>query len=251
MTALHEIQDTVGAARRARRPARWSGSGAAGAAAPASSSRPARCSRAPTTCAARRSPSPLPTGASRPARVAGRDDRPRPRGRRRRHRRRRAGRVGARRRRRAIGTPVVALANPGGRGLRATLGFVASAGRSFRGPRGRRIGGAIEHTAPLPRGSVGGPLVDLDGRLLGINAMRLDGGLILAVPATARGPRPRRALARRRGAAAAAAGRGDRPAARRAAPARARSACRSATACWCARSRTAARPTRPGSSAAT
>jgi len=84
-----------------------------------------------------------------------------------------------------IGAPVVALANPGGRGLRATLGFVASEGRSFRGPRGRRIGGAIEHTAPLPRGSSGGPLVDVEGRLLGLNALRLDGGLILAVPATA------------------------------------------------------------------
>jgi serine protease Do len=84
-----------------------------------------------------------------------------------------------------IGAPVVALANPGGRGLRATIGFVSSEGRSFRGPRGRRIGGAIEHTAPLPRGSSGGPLVDLEGRLLGLNALRLDGGLILAVPATA------------------------------------------------------------------
>jgi S1-C subfamily serine protease len=84
-----------------------------------------------------------------------------------------------------IGTPVVALANPGGRGLRATLGFVSAEGRSFRGPRGRRIGGAVEHTAPLPRGSSGGPLVDLDGGLLGLNALRLDGGLILAVPATA------------------------------------------------------------------
>jgi serine protease Do len=84
-----------------------------------------------------------------------------------------------------IGAPVVALANPGGRGLRATLGFVSAGGRSFRGPRGRRIAGAIEHTAPLPRGSSGGPLVDAEGRLLGLNALRLDGGLILAVPATA------------------------------------------------------------------
>jgi serine protease Do len=85
----------------------------------------------------------------------------------------------------AIGAPVLAVANPGGRGLRVTLGFVSSEGRSFRGPRGRRIGGAIEHTAPLPRGSSGGPLVDTEGRLLGLNALRLDGGLILAVPATA------------------------------------------------------------------
>lgn len=82
-----------------------------------------------------------------------------------------------------IGRSVFALANPGGRGLRVTPGFVSSTARSFRGPRGRRINGAIEHTAPLPRGSSGGPLVDGAGRLLGVNAVRADGGLILAIPA--------------------------------------------------------------------
>ncbi len=81
------------------------------------------------------------------------------------------------------GRVVLALANPGGRGLRVTPGFVSSSSRSFRGPRGRRITGAIEHTAPLPRGSSGGPLVDAEGRLLGINTVRVDGGLILAIPA--------------------------------------------------------------------
>jgi serine protease Do len=84
-----------------------------------------------------------------------------------------------------VGAPVFALANPGGRGLRVTFGTVASANRSFRGPRGRRINGALEHTAPLPRGSSGGPLVDGEGRLLGINSIRLDGGLILALAADA------------------------------------------------------------------
>jgi serine protease Do len=84
-----------------------------------------------------------------------------------------------------IGAPVIALANPGGHGLRATFGMVSATGRSFRGPRGRRIPGSIEHTAPLPRGSSGGPLVDPDGRLLGLNAVRREGGLILAVPADA------------------------------------------------------------------
>jgi serine protease Do len=84
-----------------------------------------------------------------------------------------------------IGSAVVALANPGGRGLRATLGFVSAEPRSFRGPRGRRVRGAIEHTAPLPRGSSGGPLVDPAGNLLGVNSIRLDGGLILAAPANA------------------------------------------------------------------
>ena len=83
-----------------------------------------------------------------------------------------------------IGAPVIALGNPGGRGLRATLGFVAAEQRSFRGPRGRRISGAIEHSAPLPRGSAGGPLLDPDGALLGINALRLEGGLIVALGAS-------------------------------------------------------------------
>jgi S1-C subfamily serine protease len=82
-----------------------------------------------------------------------------------------------------IGEPVIALANPGGRGLRATFGQISATGRSFRGPRGRRIGGSLEHTAPLPRGSSGGPLVDAQHNLLGLNSIRLEGGLILALPA--------------------------------------------------------------------
>jgi hypothetical protein len=64
-----------------------------------------------------------------------------------------------------------------------TTGLVASAERRVRGPHGRRIEGVIEHTAPLPRGSSGGPLVDASGTLLGLNAIREGGGLILAVPA--------------------------------------------------------------------
>jgi serine protease Do len=102
-----------------------------------------------------------------------------------------------------LGRAVFALANPGGLGLRVTTGFVSASGRSFRGPRGRRIAGAIEHTAPLPRGSSGGPLVDRQGRLLGINTVRVEGGLILAIPADealrervdglSRGEGPRRA----------------------------------------------------------
>lgn len=93
-----------------------------------------------------------------------------------------------------IGTPVLALADPGGRGLRVTPGFVSAAATRFRGPRGRRIGGAIEHTALLPRGSSGGPLVDFDGSLLGLNAVRREGGLILALPADERLARHAEAL---------------------------------------------------------
>jgi S1-C subfamily serine protease len=82
-----------------------------------------------------------------------------------------------------IGTPVFALANPGGRGLRVTFGFVSGIERTFRGPRGRRITGSLEHTAPLLPGSSGGPVLDAGGQLLGINTNRLGEGFYLAIPA--------------------------------------------------------------------
>jgi serine protease Do len=82
-----------------------------------------------------------------------------------------------------VGTPVVALGNPNGHGPRVTFGFVSGTGRSFRGPRGRRVAGAVEHTAPLMPGSSGGPVVDLDGKLLGINTNRLGSGFYLAIAA--------------------------------------------------------------------
>jgi serine protease Do len=83
-----------------------------------------------------------------------------------------------------VGAVVFALANPGGQ-LRVTFGMVSAVGRAFRGPRGRRIAGSIEHTAPLPRGASGGPVVDKDGRLLGIDTNRLGDGFYLALPADA------------------------------------------------------------------
>ena len=82
-----------------------------------------------------------------------------------------------------IGSPVAGLSNPGGRGLRVTVGYVSGVDRSFRGPRGRRISGSIEHTAPLLPGSSGGPIVDSDGNLLGVNTNRLGEGFYLAIAA--------------------------------------------------------------------
>ena len=82
-----------------------------------------------------------------------------------------------------IGKPVFALSNPGGRGLRVTFGFVSGIERTFRGPRGRRITGSLEHTAPLLPGSSGGPVLDAAGQLLGINTNRLGEGFYLAIPA--------------------------------------------------------------------
>jgi len=69
--------------------------------------------------------------------------------------------------------------------LRVTFGLVSGVGRTFRGPRGRRIAGGIEHTAPLARGSTGGPLADAAGRVLAINTLRLGDRFAVAQPADA------------------------------------------------------------------
>jgi serine protease Do len=81
-----------------------------------------------------------------------------------------------------LGDVVFGLSRPGGRSLRITAGTVSSVDRAFRGPRGSRIAGGIEHTAPLPRGSSGGPIVDGSGRVVGINTHRVDAGFYLALP---------------------------------------------------------------------
>jgi serine protease Do len=85
----------------------------------------------------------------------------------------------------ALGQAVFGLgATPSG-GPRVTFGLVSAVERSFRGPGGRRIEGSVEHTAPLAPGSSGGPLVDSDGRLVGVNTNRLGDAFYLAIPATA------------------------------------------------------------------
>lgn len=85
----------------------------------------------------------------------------------------------------AMGTAVLgAAALPGG-GARVTLGSVSAVERAFRGPGGRRIRGSLEHTAPLAPGSSGGPLVDVEGRLVGVNTNRIGEGFYLAIPADA------------------------------------------------------------------
>lgn len=82
-----------------------------------------------------------------------------------------------------LGEAVTVVA-PTPTGPRVTLGYVAAVDQSFRGPRGRPVTGAVEHTAPLARGSSGTPVLDGDGRLVGINTHRRRHGFYLAVPAT-------------------------------------------------------------------
>lgn len=84
----------------------------------------------------------------------------------------------------SIGGSVFAISNPGGRGLRVTWGTISGTERAFRGPRGRKIAGSVEHTAPLLPGSSGGPIVDSEGKVLGLNTHRLGEGFYLAIAAS-------------------------------------------------------------------
>jgi S1-C subfamily serine protease len=84
-----------------------------------------------------------------------------------------------------IGSLVLSAAAMGSGAARVSVGFVSSVERSFRGPGGRRISGSVEHTAPLAPGSSGSPLLDADGRLVGINTNRVGEGFYLALPADA------------------------------------------------------------------
>jgi S1-C subfamily serine protease len=81
------------------------------------------------------------------------------------------------------GELVYAVARTPGDGTRITVGLLSSVDGAFRGPRGRRVSGTLEHTAPLARGSSGSPLLDDQGRLLGVNVARLGQGFYVALPA--------------------------------------------------------------------
>jgi len=78
-----------------------------------------------------------------------------------------------------LGGTVIAIAR-GGHRTRATIGFVSAVDQPFRGPRGRIVEGSVEHTAPLARGSSGGPLLDTAGCVVGINTHRVGDGFYLA-----------------------------------------------------------------------
>jgi serine protease Do len=84
-----------------------------------------------------------------------------------------------------LGDVVFSVARSASGAVRTTWGTVSATERAFRGPRGRRIDGSLEHTAPLAPRSSGSPVVDLEGRLVGLNTNRMGEGFYLALPASA------------------------------------------------------------------
>jgi S1-C subfamily serine protease len=65
---------------------------------------------------------------------------------------------------------VLALANPFNRQLSATSGIITSLGSTLRGWRGTAMENVIATDARLNPGFSGGPLVDVSGKMIGLNA---------------------------------------------------------------------------------
>jgi serine protease Do len=77
---------------------------------------------------------------------------------------------------------VVFALSRGAQRLRISFGMVSAVDLAFDGPRGRQVHGGVEHTAPLVRGSSGGPVANADGRVVGLNTHRIGRGFYVARP---------------------------------------------------------------------
>ncbi|HVS07021.1 MAG TPA: trypsin-like peptidase domain-containing protein [Candidatus Dormibacteraeota bacterium] len=75
---------------------------------------------------------------------------------------------------------VIALGQPGD--LQVTFGIVSGMSGSFRSWRGGQVERLIQTTAELLPGFSGGPLVDAEGRVVGINSWNFGRGISRAVP---------------------------------------------------------------------
>lgn len=80
-----------------------------------------------------------------------------------------------------VGQLVLALARPG-RTVRARSGIIGAFGETWRTPRGGEIDRYIEPDVRASWGFSGGPLVDLTGRLIGLNTSGLMRHGLISVP---------------------------------------------------------------------
>jgi S1-C subfamily serine protease len=80
-----------------------------------------------------------------------------------------------------VGQVVLALGRPG-RTVRARLGILSAVGQEWRVPGGGRIDRYVESDIEPAFGFSGGPLLDVEGRAIGLNTAGLRRGLVLTIP---------------------------------------------------------------------
>jgi S1-C subfamily serine protease len=69
-----------------------------------------------------------------------------------------------------VGDPTLAIGNPFGLDRTLTSGIVSALQRQIQAPNGFAIDNVIQTDAPINPGNSGGPLLDADGRVIGINS---------------------------------------------------------------------------------
>jgi len=81
----------------------------------------------------------------------------------------------------AVGNLALALGRPG-RTVRASLRAIGVLGPAVRTPHGGKLDRFVESDRQIPRGFAGGPLIDADGAVIGMNTRTLLRGEDIAVP---------------------------------------------------------------------
>src|ERR671924_794005 len=75
-----------------------------------------------------------------------------------------------------VGDPVVAIGNPFGFQRTVTTGIVSALQREIAAPNGFQIRNVLQTDASINPGNSGGPLLDANGRVIGINSQIATGG---------------------------------------------------------------------------
>jgi len=84
-----------------------------------------------------------------------------------------------------VGSLVLAVGRPSGEGPMASLGVIGAVGGPWRTFRGTEVEGYLRSDTTFYPGFSGGPLIDAQGRVVGMNSSRLGRGAGLTIPVAA------------------------------------------------------------------